>query len=88
MVEGRTSESATALLQVLPPSSRTGVEAVAVDMSSACVSASQAVLPGAVDVCDEFHVASHFNKALDTVRRQEHARLHRSGDDTLKGTKY
>lgn len=88
MVEGRTTEAATALLEVLPPSSRTGVKAVAMDMSSAYVSAAQAVLPGAVIVFDAFHVASHLNKAVDTVRRQEHARLRRSGDDTLKGTKY
>ena len=43
-VEGRTTEAATGLLEVLPPSSRTGVKAVAMDMSSAYVSAAQAVL--------------------------------------------
>ena len=70
----------------LPPSSRRSVKAM--DISSACVSAAQAVLPEAVIVFDSFHVANHLNKAADTVRRQEHARLRRSGDDTLKGTRY
>jgi transposase len=88
MVEGRTTEAATALLEVLPPSSRRGVKAVAMDMSSAYVAAAQAVLPAAVILFDAFHVASHLNKAVDAVRRQENARLRRSGDDTLKGTKY
>ncbi len=44
MVEGCTTEAATALLEVLPPSSRTGAKAVAMDMS-VHVAAAQAVLP-------------------------------------------
>ena len=86
--EGRTKEAATALQAVLPPSIRRTVKAVAMDMSIACVSAGQAVLPEAVIVFAAFHVARHLNTAVETVRRQEHARLRRSGDDTFKGTKY
>ena len=31
---------------------------------------------------------SHLNKAVDTVRKQEHRQLMAEDDDTLKGSKY
>jgi len=38
-------------------------------------------------VFDNFHVAKHMNRAVDEVRRMEHACLQARDDDTLKGTR-
>jgi transposase len=38
-------------------------------------------------VFDNFHVAKHMNKAVDEVRRTEHAALQALGDTTLKGSR-
>ena len=46
------------------------------------------VQPEAVAVSQALQAASHPNKASDTLRRQQHARLTSSAGDTLKGTKY
>jgi transposase len=88
MVEGRTIEAATALLEVLPAESRGGVKAVAMDMCAGVVGATRKVLRDAVIVFDVFHVNGHVNEAVDKTRREENRNLSRAGDDTLKGTKY
>lgn len=46
-------------------------------------------VPGAVDkiVHDSYHLATYMNKAVDQVRRTEHAALHYRNDDTLKGSR-
>jgi transposase len=46
------------------------------------------VQPEAVAVFQAFQAASLLNKAPNTIWRRERARARRSGDDTLKGTKY
>lgn len=37
---------------------------------------------------DRFHVASHFSKALDQVRAEEHRQLMEEGDERLKHTRF
>jgi transposase len=44
--------------------------------------------PQAQIVFDKFHVLRHLNDALDTVRKQEYARLSGSGRQFIKGQKY
>lgn len=39
-------------------------------------------------VFNNFHVIGHIGKAVDTVCKQEHRKLMRSGDETLKGRRY
>jgi hypothetical protein len=46
------------------------------------------VQPMAIAVSQAFQAASLLNKASNTIWREQHARLRRSGDDTLKGTKH
>ena len=88
VVEGRTTEDAVLLLERLSEAARRNVEAVAMDMSTAYIGAAQTVLPDAAIVFDRFHVVQHLTKAVDLVRRREHASLSKAGIDTLKGTKY
>jgi transposase len=88
VVEGRSSETATGLLQSIPEAQRSGIEAVAVDMWEAFLKACRQVLPEADVVHDRYHVSSHLNEAVNTVRKAEHRQMLAEGDDTLKGSKY
>jgi transposase len=88
IVTGRTCEDAKKLLQTIPEPVRECVEAVTCDMWPAYVKAYEAVLPKAALVFDRYHIMSHMGKAVDQVRRSEHAILRALEDDTLKGTKY
>jgi transposase len=65
-----------------------GIEAVAMDMSKAYISATGKKLPDAHGkiVFDRYHLMQHVNKAVDTVRKQEHQTLGK--DSILVGTKY
>ena len=88
VVEGRTQEAAVTLLETIPAAQRAEVQAVALDMWDPFLKAVCQVLPEADIVHDKYHVTSHLNTAVDTVRKAEHARLLAAGDDTLKGSKY
>jgi transposase len=70
-------------------SSRARIEAVAMDMSQAYISAVSAHLPGATIVFDHFHVIKLFNEKLSDLRRE----LYREATDllhkqVLKGTRW
>ena len=66
------------------------VEEVVMDMWEPYISATTHSVPDGSSkiVFDRFHVAQHLNEAVDKVRRAEHARLRKQGDERLKGTKY
>jgi transposase len=66
-----------------------GIETVAMDMWEAFRNSTLRYVPGAEHkiVYDNFHVAKHMNKAVDEVRRGEHAVRLAAGDETLKGTR-
>ena len=88
LVEGRKEEQARQLLQKLDATQRAGVKAVAMDIWSAYRNAVEGLLPKADIVHDKFHLCAYLNKAVDTVRKDEHRQLARSGQQTLKGSKY
>ena len=88
VVEGRTHAAAVTLLESIPAEQRAQVQAVALDMWDAFLKASAQVLPEADIVHDKYHVSSHLNAAVNSVRKAEHQRLLATGDDTLKGSKY
>ncbi len=65
------------------------IEAVAMDMSRAYISAVQSHLPRAVIVFDHFHIVRLFNEALSTLRRQLYRQAtQRWHKDVLKGTRW
>jgi transposase len=89
VVEGRTEESAKALLNTgLSDEQKKQVEAIAMDMWDAFMSASKEMLPQADIVHDKYHVSGYLSKAVDSVRKKENGHLLKTGDDTLKGSKY
>jgi transposase len=88
VVEGRTLESTQQLLQTLTPEQRAGVEAIAMDMWPAYMSAATIMLDQAQIVHDKFHVSKYLNEAVNNVRKQEHKALLAKGIATLVGSKY
>lgn len=86
-VEGRSEESAEALLDTLKPEQKEAVHAVAVDMWQPFLSSLTAQVPQAAIVHDKFHVSKHLNEAVDKVRRAENKALDGEGDKTLSGTR-
>jgi len=88
VADGRTIDVAAGLLRGISETARSGVEAIAMDMSPAYIAAAREVLPDAAIVFDRFHVAMHLNAAVDRVRRTEQRRLSSSGDSGLKNSKY
>ena len=88
LVPERTGEAAGALLRTLPEEQREKIEAVAMDMWPAYMSAVEEVLPSADIVFDRFHVKKHLGEAVDKIRRKEHRELSAAGNLILKGSKY
>ena len=66
------------------------VKSVSMDMWPAYISATHAFIPDAKDkiVFDKYHITNYIQKAVDTVRKEEHKELMEYGSDLLKGTKY
>jgi transposase len=88
VVQGRDGEASDRLLQTMTLEQRKYVKAVAVDMWEPFRKAIEGNLPTADIVHDKFHISGYLNKAVDSVRKQEHKRLCKEGNEYLKGTKY
>ncbi len=69
--------------------SRTRIEAVAMDMSTAYIQAVETHLPNAAIVFDHFHVVKLMNEKLTALRRDLHREAcEQLGKDVLKGTRW
>ena len=68
--------------------SKPKIEAVAIDMSPAYISAVRANLKGATIVFDHFHVIKLFNDKLSDFRRALHRDATKIGKQVLKGTRW
>lgn len=66
------------------------VESVAMDMWQPFADSVRTHVPGGASkiVYDGFHLVGRLNKAVDLVRRSEHAHLSVDGNTCLKGTRY
>lgn len=89
VVEERTIEAATALLnKAIPESQRGTVKAGAMDMWEPFMKSWRTVFPHAPIVHDKFHISGYLGKAVDSVRKSEHRALMKDGNDLLTGAKY
>jgi len=88
VTESRSEAAALEALGNLGEEVLGGVEAAAIDMSSAYGNAIARKCPGADIIYDKFHVSQLLNNSVDEVRREEHRELMAAGDDSLKGTRY
>lgn len=88
--EGRDRAAIDGFYEGLSPHALANIRSISMDLWPAYSGSSKVFVPNAEEkIClDRFHVAVYFNKALDSVRRQEHRELMAIGDTTLKGTKY
>ena len=82
--------SLDAYYQSLTVRQRGGIQAVAMDMWEPFITSTWKYVPhaGTKIVFDRFHIMKHMTKAVDDVRKAEHRRLQKDGDDALKGSKY
>jgi transposase len=71
----------------LSQAQRDSIEAVAMDMWDAYLTATHICVPQARIVYDKFHVSQELNQALDLIRRKEHQALLKKGDRRLGGTR-
>ena len=67
---------------------KTNIEAVAIDMSPAYISAIQSNLPKAAIVFDHFHVIKLYNDKLSKLRRKLFKQVSETDKDILKGTRW
>jgi transposase len=90
VTEGNRKESFTSYLDQLNKEQIDGIEAVSMDMSKAYINAVLDRLPDGRNkiVFDRYHLMSHMGKAVDDVRKEEHARLGKKGDSPLKGSRF
>ena len=89
--DGRSAESLSGFFDPLTASERARIEAVAMDMSGAYLSAvTRALGPDAHEriVFDKYHLASLLGDAVNKVRREEHKTLLEKHDERLKGTRH
>ena len=89
MGDGRTEEGLDGFWLGMGEDRREGVEAVAMDMWQAFWNSTVRRVPQGADkiVHDPYHLATYMNKAVDAVRRSEHAALAFRKDDSLKGSR-
>jgi len=90
VTEGRDSLSLEGYFRSLTPRQLVAVEAVSMDMARPYISAVEKTWENGREkiVFDRFHLMGHVGKAVDTVRRQEHLELKKSGASLLTGTRY
>jgi len=85
---GRDSASLETYFKGLGEEQLAGIEAVSMDMSKSYIAAVRKTFADgeAKIVFDRYHIMQHVNKAVDTVRKQEHKALGK--ESLLAGTKY
>ena len=89
--DGRSADSLSGFFDLLTAEERAGIDAVAMDMSGAYLSAVRRALgPDANEriVFDKYHLASLLGDAVNKVRREEHKALLEKNDERLKGTRH
>jgi len=88
--DGNDTESGNQCFSQLSQDQLDGVEAIAMDMSAAFVKSAKANISLAETkiVHDRFHVMKLASEAVDKVRRGEHRKLTKEGDDRLSKTRY
>jgi transposase len=88
--EARREESLGIYWQSLTEEEHSAIQEVVMDMWDPYIAATRDCLPDGQSkiTFDRYHVMLHVNAAVDRVRKDEHARLRKEGDERLKGTKY
>lgn len=88
--EGRRAESLGEYYALLTHEERAAIQSVSMDMWDPYILATREWVPGADQkICfDKFHVAMLLGFAVDEARRAEHSELRKTGDSSLKATRF
>jgi len=86
-VEGKAGKDITPFLKVLRRKAPK-LEAIAMDMSSAFMSAVEEHLPAVAIVFDPYHVSALMNKGIEDLRREQQSQLDEEGKEVLKGSRF
>jgi transposase len=88
--EGREAKVFSDFLELLSPACAAGIEAIAMDMGPAYISAAKKSLPHAAIVFDRFHVMQMFSKVIRACRKAEFEEAKKlddlTGQETIKGS--
>ena len=85
---GRTSDTLSQFLKMLPEPTKQGILAVAMDMGPAYQKAVRDNLPNADIIFDRFHVMQNFCKAMDNQRRAEFRKADDAQKELITGSRY
>lgn len=85
---GRTADTLSQFLKMLPESTKQGILAVAMDLGPAYQKAVREDLPNADIIFDRFHVMQNFSKALDNQRRSEFRKANDAQKELIIGSRY
>jgi len=90
IADNRKKESLDGYFERRTEKSLNRIEAIATDIWDPYIASIFEYVPNADTklVFDRYHLMVHMIKAVDTVRKREHWRLKRIGDETLTGSKY
>jgi transposase len=90
VLDGRERETLEAFYRGLTPGQLASITSVSMDFWDPFIRATLAQVPQAEEkiVHDLFHLVQKTNRAVDEVRRQEHAELRARGDRRLHRTRY
>ena len=86
--DDRSQESMNTFYTWLGPKKTKHIRLVVMDMWKAFENSARTNVPHAAILYDKFHVIRHLGEALDTVRKQEYARVSTDNRCFIKGQKY
>jgi transposase len=87
VTQGRDKVAVDEAFESLPESTKRSIEAIVMDMWPPYINGAEQHLPFADIVHDKFHVSKYLNGAVNDVRKREHSRLLKAGDNTLTGSR-
>lgn len=90
VTDKNTEKSLESYYEQFTEEEKESVKVITMDMWVPYISATQCHIPESEKkiVFDRYHVMTYMTKAVDTVRKMEHALLKEEGNECLKGTKY
>jgi transposase len=86
--EGRKGVTLREFFTFIGPEQCRRIRAVCCDMWAPYIDTIKQMLPKVHLVFDKFHIVQHLGKAVDTVRKEEAARLKAENPELLKNTRY
>jgi transposase len=86
--DGKKAEALDGFWKLLGKRRAKRIEAVAIDLGSAYISAVTKNIPHATIVYDHFHVIKRVNKAVDDLRKEVYKHAKQKDRDFIKGLKY